>query len=29
MTADKYRKTYVLDKDLYDYARTVVDEIPF
>ena len=29
MTVDGYRETYVLDKDLYDYARTVVDEIPF
>ena len=28
-TADGYRETYALDKDLYDYARTVVDEIPF
>ncbi len=28
-TAAGYREKYVLDEDLFDYARTVVEEIPF
>ncbi|MCY3933736.1 MAG: hypothetical protein OXH70_18650 [Acidobacteria bacterium] len=28
-TAAGYREKYVLEQDLFDYARTVVDEFPF